>query len=65
MATMGTSNSAAVLARLTHLVIDSDGHMIEVEPGFLDTLTHVGGRTMLEHFRSEERHTRSWGKLSR
>lgn len=60
-----TSKSAAVHARLTYPVIDSDGHMIEFEPGFLDALKHVGGRTMLERFRSEERHTGNWGKLSR
>jgi hypothetical protein len=34
MATTGKSKSAAVRARLTHPVIDSDGHMIEFEPGF-------------------------------
>jgi hypothetical protein len=64
MATMDTSNSAAVRARLTHPVIDSDGHMIEFKPGFLDALKHVGGRTMLERFRSEERNTGSlgWGR---
>src|SRR5262245_28777965 len=59
------SQSAAVRTRLTHPVIDSDGHLIEFEPGFLDALTHVGGRTMLERFRSEERHTGSWGQLFR
>jgi hypothetical protein len=61
MATMGTSKSAAVRAQLTHPVIDSDGHMIEFEPGFLDALKHVGGGTMLERLRSEERHTGSLG----
>ena len=52
MATMDTARSAAVRVRLTHPVIDSDGHMIEFEPGFLDALKHVGGRTMLERFLS-------------
>jgi len=65
MAPLYTSKSAAVRARLAHPVIDSDGHMIEFEPGFLDALKHVGGCTMLERFRSEERNTGSWGKLSR
>ena len=52
MATMDTARSAAVRARLAHSVIDSDGHMIEFEPGFLDALKHVGGHTMLERFLS-------------
>ena len=65
MATMGTSKSAAVRARLTHPVIDSDGHIIEFVPGFLDALKHVGGRTMLECFLSDERNTGSWGRLAR
>jgi len=29
------SPSATIRARLKHPVIDSDGHMIEFEPGFL------------------------------
>ena len=32
------SPSATIRARLKHPVIDSDGHMIEFEPGFLDYL---------------------------
>jgi hypothetical protein len=65
MAPQDTSTSTAVRARLTHPVIDTDGHMIEFEPGFLEALKHIGGRTMLERFRSEERHTGSWGTLAR
>jgi len=33
MATMGTSKPAAVRARFTHPVIDSDGHMTSSSPG--------------------------------
>ncbi|MEW6297753.1 MAG: amidohydrolase family protein [Thermodesulfobacteriota bacterium] len=65
MATTHASTSAAVRARLDHPVIDSDGHMIEFEPGFLDYLRRVGGRTMVDRFFSDERNTGSWGKLSR
>jgi hypothetical protein len=65
MTIMGTSKSAAVRARLVHPVIDSDGHMIEFEPGFLDALKHVGGHTMLERSRSKERNTGSWGNRRR
>jgi predicted TIM-barrel fold metal-dependent hydrolase len=65
MATSHSSKSAAVRARLNHPVIDSDGHMIEFEPGFLDYLKQVGGRTMVDRFLSDERNTGSWGRLSR
>ena len=65
MAPQDTSTSAAGHARLTHPVIDSDGHIIEFVPGFLDALKHVGGRTMLECFLSDERNTGSWGRLAR
>ncbi len=63
MATTGHSTSAAVRARLSHPVIDSDGHMIEFEPGFLDYLTKVGGRAMVDLYQSTARNTGSWGKL--
>jgi predicted TIM-barrel fold metal-dependent hydrolase len=39
--------------------------MIEFEPGFLDYLKKVGGRTMVDRFLSDEKNTGSWGKLSR
>ena len=65
MATTHLSKSATVRARLNHPVIDSDGHMIEFEPGFLDSLRQVGGRTMVDRFLSDERNTGSWGRLSR
>src|SRR4029453_14097546 len=45
--------------------IAPDGHTSEFQPGVLGALKHGGGRTMLERFLSEERHTGSWGKLSR
>jgi hypothetical protein len=38
MATVSRSKSAAVRGRLDHPVIDSDGHTVEFEPGFLDVL---------------------------
>lgn len=63
MATTQKSKSAVVRARLKHPVIDSDGHMIEFEPGFLEYLKKVGGRTMVDLYLSHERNTGSWGKL--
>ena len=65
MTTTHTSKSAAVRARIDHPVIDSDGHMIEFEPGFIDYLKNVGGQTMVDRFYSDERNTGSWGRLSR
>ena len=50
-------------ARLKHPVIDSDGHMIEFEPGFLDCLKQVGGQSMGDRYLSPERNTWSWGKM--
>ena len=63
MSHTSTSQSATIRSRLTHPVIDSDGHMIEFEPGFLDYLEQVGGRAMVDRYRSHERNTGSWGKL--
>ena len=57
------SPSATIRARLKHPVIDSDGHMIEFEPGFLDYLKQVGGQSMLDRYLSPERNTGSWGRL--
>lgn len=63
MSHQSTSHSATIRTRLKHPVIDSDGHMIEFEPGFLDYLKQVGGQTMLDRYVSPERNTGSWGKL--
>ncbi|MGE0820941.1 MAG: amidohydrolase family protein [Candidatus Binatia bacterium] len=65
MGTAAVSKSAAVRSRINHPVIDSDGHMIEFEPGFIDYLKKVGGPTLVDRFYSDERNTGSWGKLSR
>ncbi len=63
MAATQTSRSAAVRARLSHPVIDSDGHMIEFEPGFLEYLKKVGGSTLVDRYFSPKRNTGAWGKL--
>ena len=41
-------------ARLTHPVIDGDGHWIEFEPTLLDYLKQVGGPTMIDRYRRNE-----------
>ncbi len=63
MPTHTESKSAAIRARLDHPVIDSDGHVIEFEPGFLDVLEREAGKSMVERFLSAERNTGSWGRL--
>ena len=63
MATTQKSKSAAVRARLNHPVIDSDGHMIEFEPGFVEYLKKVGGRKLVDRYLAHEHNTGSWGKL--
>ncbi len=63
MSRSSTSPSATIRARLNHPVIDSDGHMIEFVPGFLDYLKQVGGQSMVDLYLSPERNTGSWGKM--
>jgi len=48
MTTAGSSPSARIRSRLTHPVIDADGHMIEVFPVMFDYLKQVGGPEMTE-----------------
>jgi predicted TIM-barrel fold metal-dependent hydrolase len=53
MATTATSKSAAVRARLSHPVIDSDGHIVEFEPALMEYLKQVGGAGMEERFKTK------------
>ena len=48
-----TTTSAAVRARLTHPVIDSDGHTVEFEPAVMDYLQQVGGPRSVERYKTE------------
>src|SRR5436190_15771901 len=41
------SRSRAIRSQLGHPVVDADGHMIELEPGFLDYLREEAGAAML------------------
>lgn len=65
MTTGNSSTSAEIRARLDHPVIDSDGHMIEFEPGFLEFLEREAGKSMVKRFLSAERNSGSWGRLFR
>ena len=59
------SKSAKVHSRLNHPVVDSDGHMVEFEPAFLDYLKEVAGPSMVDRYNSDVRLTGSWGNLFR
>jgi len=47
-----SSAAAAVRARLSHPVIDSDGHWVEFGPEVTDYLKRVGGAKAVEGFKS-------------
>ncbi len=51
MDTAKKSKSAAIRERLSHPIIDSDGHQMELPPVFQDYLREVGGAGLLERFR--------------
>ncbi len=44
------ASSAAIRARLSHPVIDADGHVIEFMPAVRDHLVEVGGRQLADEF---------------
>ena len=52
MSKSGQSESAAVRARLSHPVIDSDGHTLEFEPAVLEYLKQVAGPTMVKRYQA-------------
>jgi predicted TIM-barrel fold metal-dependent hydrolase len=52
MSTGHTPDPAAIRARLSHPVIDSDGHWLEFGPAISEYLERVGGRGVLEAFTS-------------
>src|SRR5215467_10304941 len=56
--TTTTSPSAAIRARLTHPVIDADGHTIEFVPAFLDYLRQVGGPKIVERYHAAQEEAR-------
>lgn len=47
------SKSTEVRKRLSHPVIDSDGHTVEFEPGVMDYLRKVGGSGIVERYKTE------------
>ena len=51
-ASTSLSRSAAIRARLSHPIIDSDGHVAEFEPAFFDYLERIGGLRMVDELRA-------------
>jgi predicted TIM-barrel fold metal-dependent hydrolase len=52
MATVRTTKSAAVRAKLSHPIIDSDGHTAEFEPALFDYCRKIGGSRVVEKFKT-------------
>ena len=55
MSANGKSKSKAIRARLSHPVIDSDGHWREYEPLAMDYLKEVAGPKLVEKWTSRIR----------
>ena len=53
MAATQVSKSTEVRKRLSHPVIDSDGHTVEFEPGVMDYLRTIGGPSIIERYKTE------------
>src|SRR5260370_42464889 len=53
MAFVHNTKSAQVRSKLSHPVIDSDGHSLDYRPAFMDHLKAVGGPKMLEGFAAQ------------
>ena len=61
------SKSAAIRARLSHPLIDSDGHQMEMGPLFQDYLKEVAGDAMVKRYRTSFTDTffdPRWGQFS-
>ncbi|MDH3603327.1 MAG: amidohydrolase family protein [Candidatus Tectomicrobia bacterium] len=54
------SRSAEIRSKLTHPIIDSDGHMIEILPVLLDFVKQVGGADMVKTFEDMQQRRRAY-----
>src|SRR5271163_1768121 len=52
-ATGAATRSAQIRAKLSHPVIDSDGHLMEFEPVVLDKIEEIGGRDLRDRYGAE------------
>ena len=60
MATIGNSRSLEVRKRLSHPVVDGDGHTTEFMPAVHDYISRLGGPRMLERYFEWERTRGFW-----
>ena len=63
---MPHASAESIHARLSHPVIDSDGHWIEFEPAALDYLHQVGGQRVVERYQkvANQFGNKKWAQLS-
>jgi predicted TIM-barrel fold metal-dependent hydrolase len=59
------SRSEEIRDRLNHPVIDSDGHIIEFEPGVTDHLAQIAGPLLAKRFREWEQGFFAWYEMSK
>ncbi len=66
MARHRADHAARIRARLSHPVIDSDGHWIEFEPAALDYLRQVGGERIVERYQqvANQFGNKKWAQMS-
>jgi predicted TIM-barrel fold metal-dependent hydrolase len=62
----GVSRSQEIRARLSHPIVDADGHTAEFEPAFFDYLKAIAGASAVERFKTLENgpFANRWHKLS-
>ncbi len=63
---MSYASPESIHAKLSHPVIDSDGHWIEFEPAALDYLHHVGGARIVERYQkvANQFGNKKWAQMS-
>ena len=63
---MPHASAESIHARLSHPVIDSDGHWIEFEPAALEYLHQVGGQRVVERYQkvANQFGNKKWAQLS-
>jgi len=58
-----SSPSLKIRQRLSHPIVDADGHLVEYMPAYLDFLKEVGGKDLAERF-AAQRKAGSWYALT-
>src|SRR5690242_13765647 len=61
---MNDSSSQEIRARLSHPIIDSDGHTVEFLPAFIDVLREVAGPRLADSYLKAGGFGNSWYQVS-